>query len=80
MSLVGKWSECELGDERREEADGDDETEPCLLDAVRVAPIVEHREHHAVTRGEQSDRNLQDKYESGLEHPATLGVGASIAP
>ena len=79
-ALVGQWCERELRDERSEEAHCDDESEPSFLDAEFVPPVVQHREHHAVTGGKQTDCDLQNEDESPSVHPATIGVTSHNAP
>ena len=49
VAPVGEWSKGHLGNERRQEAHRHDQAERTLADAVLVAKLVEHGEHHPIT-------------------------------
>ena len=66
---VGERGECDLGDERRQEAHRHDQTERTLADAVLIAELVEHGEHHAVPRGEQRRQRAEDDDDRPSAHP-----------
>ncbi len=58
---VGDRRQEHLRQEAGQEADPDDQAEPVGLDAVLVPKVVEHREHHAVTRREQRGHQTELK-------------------
>ena len=61
MTLVGKWGNGELCEERREEPDGNNEAKACFAYSELLAPVVQHGEHHAIASGKKTDGNLQDE-------------------
>ena len=63
VTAVGDRGEEHLRQEAGEEPDPDDQAEPAGGDAVLVAEVVEHGEHHAVAGREQRSHGAE------LENP-----------
>jgi hypothetical protein len=72
MTLVGKWSNGQLGYKRSKKSSRNDDAEPSFLNAKFVTPVVEHRKHDAVYGCEKTPCNLQNVDQSLMGHRATL--------
>ena len=78
VPAVGDRCEEDLRHERRQEADADDHAEPLGPDAVLVAEVVEHREHHAVARGQHRGHQTE-RQDPDPRHPGEASGGVPPA-
>ena len=77
VASVGQRGQCHLSDERRQESHRHDQSERALADAVLVAELVEHGEHHPVARCEQPCQRAEDNNGRRRAHPASIAEPAS---
>ena len=75
MPSIGEWGDRHLGDERRQEAHCHDQPERTFTDPVLVAKLVEHGEHHAVSRGEQPGQRAENDDHRASTHSASITDG-----
>ena len=75
VAAIGERGDRHLGDERRQEAHGHDQPERTFTDPVLVAELVEHGEHHAVSRGEQPRQRAENDNDRPSTHSASITDG-----